>query len=417
MHTTTRRAALLGVAGLLATPGLLRAQAAAGGEVVRIGVLTDLSGPYRDVTGPTAVACVREAVEEFAAQTPSIRVEVIAADHQNRPDVGVNTVRQWFDTRGVDVVTDVGNSAIALGLNPVCVERDKVHLNASAATSDLTGRACTPNTVHWSYDTWCFANTSGTALTRMGGDSWYFVTADYAFGHAIERDTTRFIEAAGGRVAGASRYPFPQTTDFSAFLLQARASRAKVLGLAMAGDDLVNCVKQAQEFGLTRGANPMKLAAIIGSVTGVMAAGMQTMQGMFIAETFYWDQDERTRAFTRRLQQGQRIPAVFPNYVHAGNYSGVAHYLKAVRELGVARAKASGREVVAAMKRMPTDDDAYGRGTIREDGRKIHPSHLYEVKRPEESRGPGDVYKLAVTIPAEQAFRPLAEGGCPLVRS
>src|SRR3712207_2596013 len=238
---TTRRAALLGGAGLLATPGLLRAQAAQ--DVIRIGVLTDLSGTYRDVTGPTSVACVRQAVEEFAAQNPSLRVEVIAADHQNKPDVGINTVRQWFDTRGVDVVTDVGNSAIALGINPVCVERDRVHLNASAATSDLTGRACTPNTIHWSYDTWCFAKTSGDALTRMGGDRWYFITADYAFGHAIQRDTSRFIEAAGGRVVGDSRYPFPQTTDFSAFLLQAQASRARVLGLAMAGDDLVNCVK------------------------------------------------------------------------------------------------------------------------------------------------------------------------------
>ena len=417
MTAPTRRA-LLGAGALLATPfatpGLLRAQPA--GDAIRIGVLTDLAGPYRDVTGPTSVACVRQAVDEFTAQNPSIKVEVIAADHQNKADVGVNTVRQWFDTRGVDVVTDVGNSAIALGINPVCVERDKVHLNASAATSDLTGRACTPNSIHWSYDTWCFAKTSGDALTRMGGDTWYFVTADYAFGHAIQRDTSRFIEAAGGKVVGDSRYPFPQTTDFSAFLLQARASRAKVLGLAMAGDDLVNCVKQAQEFGLTRGANPMQLAAIIGSITGVMAAGMQTMQGMYIAETFYWDQDDRTRAFTRRLQTQQRITA-FPNYVHAGNYSGAVHYLKAVREMGVARAKASGREVVALMKRMPTDDDAYGVGSIREDGRKIHPSHLYQVKAPAESSGPGDVYKLAVTIPADQAFRPLAEGGCPLVRA
>lgn len=416
MTPAATRRALLGAAALLpAAPALLRAQAPA--DVIRIGVLTDLAGPYRDVTGPTSVACVRQAVEEFTAANPAIRVEVIAADHQNKADVGVNTVRQWFDTRGVDVVTDVGNSAIALGINPVCVERDKVHLNASAATSDLTGRACTPNTIHWSYDTWCFAKTSGAALTRMGGDSWYFLTADYAFGHAIERDTSRFIEQAGGKVLGASRYPFPQTTDFSAFLLQAQASGAKVLGLALAGDDLVNSVKQAQEFGLTRGARRMQLAAIIGSVTGVIAAGMQTMQGMYIAETFYWDQDERTRAFTRRLQQQQRIPTVFPNYVHAGNYSGVTHYLKAVKELGVARAKASGREVVATMKRLPTDDDAYGRGSVREDGRKIHPSHLYQVKAPSESRGPGDVYRLAVTLPAEEAFRPLAEGGCPLVRS
>ena len=265
------------------------------------------------MTGPTSVACVRQAVEEFTAANPSIKVEIVTADHQNKPDVGINTVRSWFDQRGVDVVTDVGNSAIALGINPVCVERDKVHMNASAGTSELTGRACTPNSVHWSYDTWCLSNTSGTAITKGGGDSWYFITADYAFGHAIERDTTRFVEAAGGRMLGASRYPFPQTTDFSAFLLQAQASRAKVLGLAMAGDDLVNCVKQAQEFGLTR---TMKLAAIIGSITGVLAAGLPTMQGMFIAETFWWDLNDRTRGFTRRVQT--KLPAgVFPNYVHA----------------------------------------------------------------------------------------------------
>jgi len=406
----TRRAALGASAAALAT----RRASAQADQVIRIGVLTDLAGPYRDVTGPTSVACVRQAVEEFSAQNPGIRVEVIAADHQNKPDIGINTVRQWLDQRGVDVVTDVGNSAIALGINPVCVEKDKVHLNASAGTSDLTGRACTPNTIHWSYDTWCLSNTSGTALTKAGGDTWYFITADYAFGHAIERDTTRFVEAAGGKMLGASRYPFPQTTDFSAFLLQAQASRAKVLGLAMAGDDLINCVKQAQEFGLGR--SGMKYAAIIGSITGVIAAGLETMQGMYIAETFWWDQDERTRGFTRRVQT--KLPAgVFPNYVHAGNYAGITHYLKAVKELGVARAKASGREVVAQMKRMPTDDDCFGRGVIREDGRKIHPSFLLQVKKPGESRYAGDVYVLAGTVPSEQAFRPLSEGGCPLVKA
>ena len=413
--TPTRRALLSSLAASpLASPGLLRAQPAS--DVVRIGVLTDLSGTYRDVTGPTSVACARMAVEEFTAAHPSIRAEVVAADHQNKPDVGINTVRQWFDQRGVDVVADVGNSAIALGINPVCVERDKIHLNASAGTSELTGRACTPNTIHWSYDTWCSSHTSGTALTAMGGDSWYFITADYAFGHAIERDTTRFVEAAGGKMLGASRYPFPSTTDFSAFLVQARASRAKVLGLAMAGDDLVNCVKQAQEFGLSRGGQGMKYAAIIGSITGVLAAGLETMQGMYITENFWWDMDDRTRAFTERARR-RLPPAVFPNNVHAGNYSAVTHYLKAVKEVGVAGAKASGREVVAMMKRLPTDDDAYGRGTVREDGRKIHASYLFQVKRPGESRYPGDVYTLAGTVAAEEAFRPLSEGGCPLVRS
>ncbi|MCO6418042.1 ABC transporter substrate-binding protein [Siccirubricoccus sp. KC 17139] len=404
----TRRAAFGAAASLLSVPAL-RAQPA---EPIRIGVLTDLSGPYRDVTGPTSVACVRQAVEEFTAQNPEIRVEIITADHQNKPDVGINTVRQWFDQRGVDMVTDVGNSAIALGINPVCVEKDRIHLNASAGTSDLTGRGCTPNSIHWSYDTWCLSNTSGTALTKMGGDSWYFITADYAFGHAIERDTTRFIEAAGGKLLGASRYPFPQTTDFSAFLLQAQASRAKVLGLAMAGDDVLNCVKQAQEFGLTRNT---RLAAIIGSITAVISAGLPTMQGMYIAETFWWDLNERTRGFTQRVRQ--KLPAnVWPNYVHAANYSGVLHYLKAVKAMGVPAAKASGRAVVAQMKRMPTDDDAFGPGLIREDGRKLHPSFLLQVKKPGEDRYPGDVYTLAATVPAEEAFRPISEGGCPMVR-
>jgi len=406
----TRRAALGATAATLVY-GNARAQPA---DTIRIGVLTDLSGPYRDVTGPTSVACVRQAVEEFSAQNPDIKIEIIAADHQNKPDVGINTVRQWFDQRGVDVVTDVGNSAIALGINPVCVEKDKIHLNASAGTSELTAKSCTPNTIHWSYDTWCLSNTTGTALTKAGNDSWYFITADYAFGHAIERDTTRFVEAAGGKVLGASRYPFPQTTDFSAFLLQAQASRAKVLGLAMAGDDLVNCVKQAQEFGL--GKSGMKYAAIIGSITGVVAAGLETMQGMYIAETFWWDLDDRTRGFTKRVQQ--KLPAgVFPNYVQAGDYSAIWHYLKTVKAMGVPRAKASGREVVAQMKRMPTDDDAYGKGLIREDGRKIHPSYLLQVKKPGQNKYPGDVYTLAGTVPADQAFRPLAEGGCPLVKA
>ncbi len=409
-RAATRRAAL-GAAGLAALPApALRAQE----TVIRIGVLTDLSGPYRDVTGPTSVACARLAVEEFTAANPGIRVELISADHQNRPDVGVNIVREWLDRRGVDVVTDVGNSAIALAIQTIVVEKDRLHLNASAGTSELTGRGCTANSIHWSYDTYCFANTMGTALTRQGGDSWYFITADYAFGKAIQADTTRFLEAAGGRLLGASAYPFPQTTDFSAFLLQAQASRAKVLGLAMAGDDLVNCVKQAQEFGITRGG--VKLAAIIGSITGVVAVGLRDMQGLYLSESFYWNLNDRTRAFYDRIRP--KLPAgVFPNYVHAGNYSGVTHYLKAVKAMGAAAAKASGRAVVAQMKRMPTDDDCFGPGSIREDGRKLHPVLLLQVKKPEESRGAGDVYNVIASVPGEQAFRPLSEGNCPLVRS
>ena len=405
----TRRAALGATAATLVF-GPARAQPA---ETIRIGVLTDLSGPYRDVTGPTSVACVRQAVEEFTAQTPSVKVEVIAADHQNKPDVGINTVRQWLDTRGVDVVTDVGNSAIALGINPVCVERDRIHLNASAATSDLTGRACTPSTIHWSYDTWCFAKTSGDALTRMGGDTWYFVTADYAFGHAIQRDTTRFIEAAGGRVVGDSKYPFPQTTDFSAFLLQAQASRAKVLGVANAGADTVNTVKQAYEFGLTR--RGMRLAVMVMFISDVHAIGMQTAQGLVRTSPYYWDLNDRTRAFDERVRS--KTPGNRPGMLHAGCYAGTLHYLKAVLDMGAAAAKADGAATIARMKAMPTDDDCFGQGRIREDGRKIHPAYLFEVKKPEESRGPWDYYKQLSVVPAEEAFRPMDQGRCPLVRS
>jgi branched-chain amino acid transport system substrate-binding protein len=406
--TLTRRAAL-GAATLLAAPAV-QAQPL---EPIRIGVLTDLGGPYRDVTGPTSVACAKLAVDEFTAANPGIPVELLSADHQNRPDTGLSIVREWFDRRGVDAIGDIGNSAIALGLGGLLGEKDKVQLNASAGTSEITGRSCNANTVHWTYDTWACSHTVAEALTKAGGDTWYFITADYAFGRAIQNDTTSFVTANGGRLLGASAYPFPGTTDFSAFLLQAQASRAKVLGLAMAGDDLNNCVKQAQEFGLVR--QGVKLAAIIGSITSVVSEGLRTMQGLNICEGFYWDLNDRTRAFRARM--APRLPAtVVPNGVHAGNYSSVTHYLKAVKALGHAAAKASGRAVIAQMKRMPTDDDAFGAGTIRVDGRKIHPMHLFEVKKPEESRGFGDVYKLVGTTPAEQAFRPLADGGCALVR-
>jgi branched-chain amino acid transport system substrate-binding protein len=303
---------------------------------------------------------------------------------------------------------------VAIATNTVCQDKDRIQLNTSAGSSELTGKHCGPNLIHWSYDTWCFAHAVGDAMTRGGGDSWYFISADYAFGHAIQGDTTKFIEAAGGKVVGSSAYPFPGTTDFSAYLLQAQASGAKVVAFANAGDDFVNCVKQANEFGLTR--NGVKLAGIIGSITVVVAAGLQVMQGLTISETFYWDMNDRTRAFMSRLRP--RIPGgVFPTYTHAGCYSAVTHYLKVVRDMGVAKAKASGRETVAAMKRMPTDDDCFGTGMIRADGRKIHPVYLFEVKRPAERRYPGDVYRLLATIPAEQAFRPISEGGCPMVKA
>jgi branched-chain amino acid transport system substrate-binding protein len=326
----------------------------------------------------------------------------------------VNVTRQWFDREGVDCVADVSTSSVALAVNDLVREKNKVHMNASAATSDLTGRACTPNTVHWTYDTWMLANSVGGATVRAGGDTWFFITADYAFGHALERDTANFVRAAGGRVLGSVRTPFPGTTDFSSFLVQAQASGAKVIGLANAGGDTINCVKQAAEFGLNR--RGIKLASLLLFITEVHSLSLRTAQGLIVTESFYWDLNDRTRAFTRRLrQQIGANPGVAST--HAGTYGATLHYLKAVQDMGVAAAKASGAEAVARMKATPCDDDAFGPGSIRADGRKMHPAYLFEVKGPGESRGPWDYYTLLQTTPAEQAFRPLAEGGCALVRS
>ena len=406
------RRALLGTGAVTtlstALPRLTRAQGAA--NTVRIGVLTDMSGMYRDNTGPTAVACARQAAAEFGNR--GFTVEVIEADHQNRPDVGANLARQWFD-QGVDMVLDVPTSSVALAVNQVAREKNKVMLNSGAATSDLTGAQCSPNTIHWTYDTWMLARSNGGATVRAGGDTWFFITADYAFGHALERDTMNFVRQAGGRVLGNVRTPFPGTTDFSSFLVQAQASRAKVIGLANAGADTQTCVKQAAEFGLTR--RGIKLASLLLFINDVHGLGLQTAQGLTCTETFYWDMNDQTRAFTRRIVT--RTPNNYPNMIHAGCYSATLHYLKAVAEMGVPAAKASGMEAVNRMKAMPTEDDAFGRGSVRADGRRIIPCFLFEVKAPAESRGPWDYLKLVQTTPAEEAFRPMAEGGCALVRS
>jgi branched-chain amino acid transport system substrate-binding protein len=302
---------------------------------------------------------------------------------------------------------------VALALAELTREKNKVAVATSTATSDLTGRACTPNTVHWVFDTYMLARSTGGATVRAGGDSWFFITADYAFGHALERDTAEFVRAAGGRVLGGVRTPFPGTTDFSSFLVQAQASRAKVIGFANAGTDTVNCIKQAAEFGLTR--RGIRLASLLMFLPDVHSLGLATCQGLVCTETFYWDLNDRTRAFTGRVRsQAGGVPLCMN---HAGDYAAVLHYLKAVADMGVAAAKADGRAVVERMKAMPTDDDAFGPGRIREDGRKLHPAYLFEVKKPEESRGPWDLYKLLQTTPPEEAFRPLAEGGCGLVKT
>jgi branched-chain amino acid transport system substrate-binding protein len=413
--TLDRRTLLTGAAGAAALGGLpwrsARAQAA---NTIRIGVLNDQSGLYRDIGGPGATQAVRLAVQESGITQRGINVEVVQADHQNRPDVGSNVARQWLDRDGVDVIVDVPTSSVALAVNTVVRERNKVFINSGAATSDLTGSACSPNTIHWTYDTYNLAKGTGGAMVAAGGRTWFFITADYAFGHALERDTSAFVQAAGGQVLGGVRTPFPGTTDFSSFLQQAQRSRAQVIGLANAGGDTINSIKQAAEFRITRGGRT-KIAGLLVFVTDVHSLGLEVAQGLVLTETFYWDLNDRTRRFTERL--GAMPGNLKPSMTQAGCYSGILHYLKAVGDMGVAAAKASGADAVTRMKAMPTSDDAFGEGTIRPDGRKIHPAYLFEVKQPSESRGAWDYYKLISTIPANEAWRPLNEGGCALVRS
>lgn len=400
----------LATAGGLWTFGNARAQEA---NTIRIGHITDMSGVYRDVEGPTSVACMKQAVEEFVAQNPSFKIETLVADHQNKPDVGLAIIRRWFDENGVDAITNVGNSSVALGAKTLVEGKDKVALITSAGSSDITGKSCSTNTLHWSWDSWCLAHSTATSLVKTGGDKWFFVTADYAFGHAAQADATIFAELAGGKVLGAVRYPYGSTSDFSSYLLQAQASGANVIAFANSGADLLNCLKQAQEFGLTPKA---RLAAMVGYITDVLGMGLPVAKGLTLTETFYWDLNDRTRGFMKRIAPKLET-GVFPNMSQVGDYSATLHYLKAVKELGVARAKASGRDVIEMMKKMPTDDDCFGKGSIRADGRKIHPAYLFEVKKPEESKSRGDIYKLVSTLPPEQAFRPIADGNCPLIKA
>ena len=405
------RRTVLGAAAAPAGATFRRARAAQS-PVIKIGVLTDLSGPYRSLSGPDGVAAARQAAAEFMAANPSIQVEVVAADHQNKPDIGVGILRGWFDQDGVDMVTDLTNSAVALAANNIAAEKNKACIVTVGGASTLTGPACTPNLVHWTYDSWNLAHSTTTALVKTGGNAWYFVAPDYAYGKSLVADATKFIEQSGGTVKGASFYPVPETTDFSAYVVRAQSSGANVVAFAAGGTDLVNFVKQSHEFGLTKTA---RIAAMTGFITDVLGVGASAAQGMMITENFYWDLNDRTRAWAARMKP-HLPPTVIPNSLDAGDYAGPLHYLKAVKELGVEQAKASGRDTVAMMKKLPTDDDCFGPGMIRADGRKIHPAYLFEVKKPEEVRGFADVYRLAYTTPADQAFRPMAEGGCPLVK-
>jgi branched-chain amino acid transport system substrate-binding protein len=383
------------------------AQAQVSDNLIRIGVLTDMSSLYTDLAGAGSVVATRMAIEDSGIERRGYKVEVISADHQNKPDVGSAVARQWYDTEKVDVIVDTPNSGVALAVNQITRDKGKAFLVSGAASSDLTGKACSPNTIHWTYDTWMLANGTGSAIVKTGGDSWFFLTADYAFGHALERDTEAVVLKMGGKVLGKVRHPL-NTQDFSSFLLQAQASKAKIVGLANAGGDTTNAIKQAAEFGIVKGGQ--NLAGMLVFLTDIHALGLPTAQGLIFTETFYWDMNDQTRAFAKRF--AERDKGIHPTMIHAGVYSAVSHYLKAVEALK----SDDGTKVIEKMKATPTDDPLFGKGSIRVDGRKIHPAYLVEVKKPAESKGAWDYYKIRTTIPADQAFRPLADGGCSLVK-
>ncbi len=391
----------------LALPFAARAEFT--GKVIKIGVLNDQSGLYADLAGQGSVTAAKMAVEDFGGKVDGTPIEVVFADHQNKPDVGSSIARQWYDADGVDVIVDVPTSSVALAVSQVTRDKNKVFIGSGPGTSDLTGKACSPNTVHWTYDTYALAQTTGKAEVEAGGKTWFFLTADYAFGAALERDTTAVVKAAGGQVLGDVKHPL-NTTDFSSFLLQAQASKAQVIGLANAGGDTINAIKAASEFGIVKGGQ--KLAGLLVFLTDIHALGLQTAQGLLLSESFYWDRDAKTRAWSKKF--ADRNGGKMPTMVQAGVYAGVLHYLKAVKAL---KSDADGKAVVDEMKKLPTDDPLFGKGTIRVDGRKMHPMYLYEVKSPKESKGPWDYYKLIKEVPADQAFRPLDKDNCPLVKT
>ncbi|SDR30140.1 amino acid/amide ABC transporter substrate-binding protein, HAAT family [Rhizobiales bacterium GAS191] len=415
MPKLTRRQSLgaaaalaFGGAGRITTAGAAAASAA---NTLRLGIITDMSGPYRD-DGLSSKACALQAFEDFDVAGRGWSVELRIGDHQNRADIAATIAREWFDTGGVDALLDVTTSATALAVNGIARAQNKVMLVNGAGTTELTGAQCSPNTIHWTWDTYMLAHASPAVVMGQGGDSWFFLGANYAFGHQLVQDASAVVTGGGGKVQGAVYYPFPGTVDFSSYLLQAQASGAKVLGLATSGGDTLNCLKQAREFGL---GHSMKIVTLLMYNTNVQTLGLDLAQGLLLTETFYWDLNARTRAFMARLKP--KTPANWPNMATAGSYGATMHYLKAVADLGIARAKADGAATVARMKAMATDDDAFGKGYIRADGRAVHPAYLFEVKTPAESSGLWDNLKLVATIPGEQAFRPLEAGNCPMVKS
>ncbi len=375
---------------------------------VKIGVLNDRSGFSSAITGEGSVVAAQMAVEDFQAAQKGIQVEIISADHQNKPDVGLSIARRWYDTEGVDVIADVPISSVALAVNQLTRDKNKIALFSGPGASELTGAQCSPNSVMWTYDTWSLAHASGRAVVQQGGDTWFFLAVDYVFGRAVQRDVSEVVTASGGKVLGSVRHPL-STSDFSSYLLQAQASKAKIIGLASAGTDLTTAIKQAAEFGIVR--DGQKLVGPVTFITDVHALGTSAAQGLLVTEAFYWDMDEPRRAWSKRF--ADRYGGKAPTSIHAGVYSSILHYLKAVQTLK----DKDPAKVMAWMKANPTDDILFGKGQVRADGRKIHEMYLFEVKKPAESKGDWDLYKLVATIPANEAFRPLEEGGCPLVKN
>ena len=377
---------------------------------VKVGVLNDQSSLYADSTGQGSVIAATLAIEDYMKANPNskLKIELIFADHQNKPDIGSALARQWFERDGVDMILDVPNSAVALAVSDVAKALNKVHVNGSAGSTRLTGDACTPNTVHYTFDNFALANGTGSAVVATGGDSWYFITADYAFGHDLESQTGGVVKANGGKVLGAVRVPI-NTADFSSFLLQAQSSKSKVVGLANAGGDTITSIKQAAEFGIVQGGQ--RLAGMLVMITDVHSLGLQTAQGLLYTDAFYWNRNDDTRAWTKRFVEKMKGKQ-YPTMNHAGNYSGMLHYLKAVE----AAQSRDGAKVVAKMKELPTEDVVFGPGKVRQDGRHLHPMYLWQVKKPGESKEPWDYVKLVKEIPADQAWRPLADGGCALVK-
>jgi branched-chain amino acid transport system substrate-binding protein len=406
---TISRRGLLGPA--MAATLLPRSRARAQPPRIKLGVLSDQSGPFSGSGGATALICIKQAIQEFGSADRGLLVEVLNADHQNKPDVGAEIARRWLDQDEVDCILEISNSAVALAVQSIARAKNKVYVVVAAGTTRLTGDQCSPNMVHWTFDNYMLAHSTSSAMLKDGGDSWFFITADYAFGHQLEAETTQVVLQSGARVLGHSIYPFPATTDFSALLLQAQASGAKVLGLANAGADTQNSIKQAHEFGLN---GKMRIVALLMYVNDVHAIGLETAQGLFLTESFYWDLNDRTRAWAKSVVA--QSPNNWPGMSHAGSYAATLHYLKTVADMGVAEARKDGVATVNRMKAMPFNDPCFGTGKIREDGRVLVPAYLFEVKKPSESTSAWDCYKLRATMPGDQAFRPLADGHCAFLK-